>query len=511
MLRGLEVDGSTFYMRCQKDQYYNDRDQLEAWSVSGTSDALIPESTTRQISRLGYGLQFDGERFVTVDCGYSSWSGATLLYREFGTGWMYETTPAPGTTTWFGEVVQSGDDIHAANVQTYWSAASIEDRVDYWVSADNGTHWEEVKSNETIHFDHPGKELVWKAQLIGSTAVSWWVDIEYATAYTASGDWTSPHFNTGTKVGKVRPQWTADVPSGTSMQVVVSNDNGSTWLDASNGGETSFPTEAAGNTLRYAVFMTSNDVSKTPKLDRFVLEYEEGYPDRPMLDIGADGTYDWEADIFLNESSVVASDDSPVGDIVKRAPTLVDAFNDHIPENGDGMVSIPIGVKAASAGRIKISNIDVTYAMQTRAVDASFEGGLAAPDGLYRNFITRVAPGDDVDKVTKAVIAINHSHGDNPTFTWERGDVCSVNSNADGIVSFDAANCTSTVDANDVVSIWMPTKVNWSWDDERNAEAIISVEDDLGVSVDRWQTSGMDLVVENDIQLDGLRMGRDGA
>ena len=506
MLRGLEVDGSTFYMRCQKDQYYNDRDQLEAWSVSGTSDALIPESTTRQISRLGYGLQFDGERFVTVDCGYSSWSGATLLYREFGTGWMYETTPAPGTTTWFGEVVQSGDDIHAANVQTYWSAASIGDRVDYWVSADNGTHWEEVKSNETIHFDHPGKELVWKAQLIGSTAVSWWVDIEYATAYTASGDWTSPHFNTGTKVGKVRPQWTADVPSGTSMQVVVSNDNGSTWLDASNGGETSFPTEAAGNTLRYAVFMTSNDVSKTPKLDRFVLEYEEGYPDRPMLDIGADGTYDWEADIFLNESSVVASDDSPVGDIVKRAPTLVDAFNDHIPENGDGMVSIPIGVKAASAGRIKISNIDVTYAMQTRAVDASFEGGLAAPDGLYRNFITRVAPGDDVDRVTKAVISINHSHGDNPTFTWERGDVCSVNADADGIVSFDAANCTSTVDANDVVSIWMPTKVNWSWDDERNAEAIISVEDDLGVSVDRWQTSNMDLVVENDIQLDGLRV-----
>jgi len=50
---------------------------------------------------------------------------------------------------------------------------------------------------------------------------------------------------------------------------------------------------------------------------------------------------------------------------------------------------------------VKISNIDITYAMQTRAVGASFEGGLAAPDGLYRNFITRVAPGDDVDRVTK--------------------------------------------------------------------------------------------------------------
>ena len=506
MLRGLEVDGSTFYMRCQKDSYYNDRDQLEAWSVSGSSSALIPESTTRQISRLGYGLQFDGERFVTVDCGYSTWSGATLYYREFGTGWLYETTPAPGTTTWYGDVIESADDILSANVQTYWSAASIGDRVDYWVSADNGTHWEQVESNATIHFDHPGKELVWKAQLIGSTAVSWWVDIEYATAYASTGDWTSPPFNTGTKVGKVRPQWTADVPGGTTMQVVVSNDNGSTWLDASNGAETSFPTEAAGNTLRYAVFMSSSDNSLSPMLDRFVLEYEEGYPDRPMLDIGGDGTYDWESDIFLNESSVVASDDSPVGAVVKKAPTLVDGFNDHIPENGDGMVTIPIAVKAASSGRVKISNIDITYAMQTRAIDASFEGGLASPDGQYRNFITRVAPGDDVDRVTKAVISIDHSHGENPTFTWERGDVCSVNSDAGGIVMFDAANCTSTVDANDIVSIWMPTMVNWSWNDESSTEAIITVEDDLGVAVDRWETEGMKLVVENDIQLDGLRV-----
>ncbi len=506
MLRGLEVNGSTFYMRCQKDYYYNDRDQLEAWSVSGSSSALIPESTVRQISRLGYGLQFDGERFVTVDCGYSTWSGATLYYREFGTGWLYETTPSPGTTTWYGDVIQTGDPVLAANVQTYWSAASIGDRVDYWVSADNGTHWEEVESNSTIHFDYPGTELVWKAQLIGSTAVSWWVDMDYATAYSSQGDWTSPYFNTGTKVGKVRPQWTADVPAGTTLTVQVSNDNGTTWLDATNNAETSFSTEAAGNTLRYAVVMGTNDATKTPKLDRFVLEYEEGYPDRPMLDIGGDGTYDWESDIFLNESSVVASDDSPVGEIVKRAPTLVDAFNDHIPENGDGMVTVPIGVKAASAGRVKISNIDITYAMQTRAVDASFEGGLAAPDGIYRNFITRVAPGDEVDRVTKAVIAIDHTYGENPSFNWERGDVCSVNSDGGGIVVFDVTNCTSTVDANDVVSIWMPTKVNWSWNDEASTEAIISVEDDLGPSVTQWMTSDMELVVENDIQLDGLRV-----
>ena len=83
-----------------------------------------------------------------------------------------------------------------------------------------------------------------------------------------------------------------------------------------------------------------------------------------------------------------------------------------------------------------------------------------------------------------------------------------MNSDADGIVVFDAANCTSTEDADGVVSIWMPTKVNWSWNDEGSAEAIISVEDDLGVAVNQWTTAEMELVVENDIQLDGLAFGK---
>ena len=73
--------------------------------------------------------------------------------------------------------------------------------------------------------------------------------------------------------------------SGTTLDVVVSNDNGSTWLDAFNNQETSFSTEAAGNTLRYAVFFSSSNSDVTPSIDQFVLEYEEGYPDRPMLDV----------------------------------------------------------------------------------------------------------------------------------------------------------------------------------------------------------------------------------
>jgi hypothetical protein len=209
-VRGLEVNESTFFMRCQQGSTGNDKDQLEAWSISGSSTSLVPQLGTRLVSALGYGLQFDGSRFVTVDCGYSTWSSSTLYYREYGTGWQYKTIPAPGTTTWYGPVTTASENIVAANMQTYWSAASTGDRVDYWISADNGTHWESVTSNETIHFAYPGQNLVWKAQLIGSTAVSWWVDVEMATSYVASGSWTSDPFTAGTKVGKVRPQWVAD-------------------------------------------------------------------------------------------------------------------------------------------------------------------------------------------------------------------------------------------------------------------------------------------------------------
>ena len=88
-VRGLEVNDSTFFMRCQKGSSGSqNKDVLEAWKISGASETLVPMSNTKQINVLGYGLQFDGNRFITVDCSYSSFSSVTLKYREYGTGWI---------------------------------------------------------------------------------------------------------------------------------------------------------------------------------------------------------------------------------------------------------------------------------------------------------------------------------------------------------------------------------------------------------------------------------------
>ena len=117
---------------------------------------------------------------------------------------------------------------------------------------------------------------------------------------------------------------------------MVSNNNGTTWEDASNGQELSFPGDDAGQILKYAVFLSTTDPFLTPKVSEFTLFYEEGYPDRPQIDVGDDNIWDWRSILFLNESAVQVSDESEVGVDVSAAPSLVQAFNDFIPENGEG-------------------------------------------------------------------------------------------------------------------------------------------------------------------------------
>jgi hypothetical protein len=504
-VRGLEVNESTFFMRCQKGSSGSqNKDVLEAWKITGSSEVLTPLSDTKQITVLGYGLQFDGSRLITVDCSYSSFSSVTLNYREYGTGWSYYTIPAPGTTTWIGETIVTTEPVLSANMETYWSASSIGDRVDYWISADNGTHWEPVNSLSTIHFAHPGNQLVWKAQLIGSTAVSWWVDLDYYTSYSSSGTWTSDYFPTGTKVGKVRPEWVTSMPAGTSVDVQVSNDNGTNWLSALNNQEVNFPAESAGDILKFEITLNSVNRIVSPSIDTFTLWYEEGYPDKPSININGVGDWDWESLQFLNESSISVSDSSIVGSEVKSTPELVSSINQEISANGEGDETVFLSIKAETPGRIKITDLDVEYKMQTRAISVALDGGLAVPDGIKRILTVKAAAGDDVNRVTKTVVELINSNGNNPSFIWELGDSCSTITNSEMIALFDTNNCTSSINIDGILEIEIPMQTLWDWDDEQETQALVTVEDDTELAVSSWQTDSMNLQVENDIQLNAM-------
>jgi hypothetical protein len=113
---------------------------------------------------------------------------------------------------------------------------------------------------------------------------------------------------------------------------------------------------------------------------------------------------------------VVASDDSEVGVMVSTAPTLVQALNDHAVHNGLGFTDIPIAVRAHSSGRILISDLDISYRLQTRVLDVNLEGGVLAPDGDWRILTVRVAPGDGVNSIDKVSIGIDYASGNSSVF-----------------------------------------------------------------------------------------------
>ena len=480
---GLVAHDNMFFFR---SKYSWAQDRLEAYAISGTSTTLVKQTGERSISANGFGIYYNGHRISLID--HYQWSAR--YYREYGTGWAYPISPQPGTSTWISDPIHTNSDVLVANVETSWSVTSAGDRVDYWVSADNGTHWVQVTNNETVHFSNPGDLLRWKIQLVGGTAVSWWLSLEYGTEYSTSGTWTSPVIPTGTQVGTLQPQWTAVTPAGTSLTVEVSNDNGTNWHSASNNQLVELQTQ--GNRLKYRVSMSTTDSSISPMLDSFSLDYEEGYPTAVRLDIGHDNTNEYTGTGLLNQPIVIDGQE------------LVDAFNLHVLDNGVGVSNVTLGLSAGSPGRIMVSNLDITYRMNTRALDIEVEGNMLVPDGENRVLLVRVAKGDEADRITQTQVELQANGRNNSVLQWQSGNVCDLVGNSDNLVRFDAANCTSSTDSEGILSIFMPIQSTWEWNDESNIEAKISVDDDLGLQVNKWLTDDLDMKIENDIALINL-------
>ena len=488
--RGMVVNGSYVYFRTYSSWQ---QDRLDAYAITGNiGSTLTQQQGSRNIPANGYGLVYDGQRLLTQD--YYSWS--TAYYREYGSGWAYEISPVPGTSTWVSEALSTEDEILAANMEVDWSATAAGDRVEYWISADNGTHWEPVTNNETIRFTHTGNQLRWKLELIGSTAVAWWSSIEYSTGYASIGDWTSELVQTGTEIGRIRATWLADVPQDTSIEVHVSADNGTNWEIVENNVEVQFDNTSfsgAGNRLKYRVLLLTNDSELTPVIQNLVINYEEGWPASVRLDIGNDGSMEFTHTGVLTDPQVADNQD------------MIDALNAHTVQNGEGSPDIIFAIHGGSPGRVLLSNLDITYRYGSRVIEATMEGGTIVPDGEHRNLIVRAAVGDVASSLLRLDVDILSGQGSTPRLTWIAGNSCSISNDPSGLVSFDAANCSSQ-EIGGITSIRLPIMPNWEWDDESDVEVRVDLEDDLGLAVDDFETQSLDLRVENDIVLGSLEV-----
>jgi len=484
-VRGMSVHGENVWFRVYSSW---SSDNLDFWRMTGQPGSNLHRSSTNTVPANGYGMHYDGKRLNTLD--HYSWTQGQR-FREYGTGVPYLITAQPGTSTWVSETMETNNVVVAANMEISSSTSATGDRVEYWLSSDNGTHWVSVTNNESVHFSHPGNKLKWKVQLVGTTAVSWWVSIEHTSAYKSTGQWVSTNFPTGTQVGQMRAQWSSTEPAGTNIGIKVSNDGGQNWGWVQNNVDKDWGTNV-GNLLAYKVILNTTDTSITPSLDSLTLHYEEGYPSAVRIDVGDDGSDEYTGTGGLQDP------------IIFDEVEFTDALNSNIPQNGMGTVNITLTIKAGSPGRIRLSDLDITYRYQTRVLDSSIEGNLMVPDGVDRVLVTKVAKGDGVTHLSRVDVELQSNHGDNPLLRWQSGNSCNELSDEDNLIVFDSGNCTATDEGNDIMAIRMPLKSNWVWDDETSAEVKVTVVDNMGPVVDSWETSNLNLRVENDIQLHDL-------
>ena len=91
-------------------------------------------------------------------------------------------------------------------------------------------------------------------------------------------------------------------------------------------------------------------------------------------------------------------------------------MNADIPQNGEGTVNITFTIRAGSPGRIRLSDLDITYRYQTRVISASLDGGMLVPDGVDRILVTQLAIGDDAGMLQRVDVTLGSSHGEDPQF-----------------------------------------------------------------------------------------------
>ena len=96
-------------------------------------------------------------------------------------------------------------------------------------------------------------------------------------------------------------------------------------------------------------------------------------------------------------------------------------LNTHAVQNGAGGTDI-IFVHAGSAGRVMLSNLDITY--RYMSPHQQHGSGTIVPDGEHRNLIVRAASGDVATSLLRIDVDILNT-GFNPRLTWESGNICS--------------------------------------------------------------------------------------
>ena len=250
------------------------------------------------------------------------------------------------------------------------------------------TSWESLTAGQTVFSTPPDRFIQWRFSLstpvLTDTPVLEDLFLGYTT-WATNGTLVSAPLEVPVPITELRAFWNATL-NGERIDVEVSQDNGSFWTPCGQGLPVSPDPKAGTSVLRFRVFLHSNGTD-TPVLEDIALHYAAtGYPTDPALDVGGDGTDEWAFDGIFNATVTVGGLELPLNGMLERRGGL------------PGNVRIPLTLRSATAGIIRMYGLSITYnAPPVITVVSPLQGNLTIGEGDSVDFSVELYDGDGDD------------------------------------------------------------------------------------------------------------------
>ncbi len=448
-----------------------------------------------------YGISQDDESGqILFACHYTSYCGSVARkIHMWGDGAIFdERTPTSTSTMILGKTTTSSRTVDEIKLLSAIGYVPTGTSIDIDVSNDDGVTWKSVSVGDTRAFSAAGNKITWRATLNGTSTATPILDqvtVQYTTNYYTSGNFyvRSNYNNPFPTYVASTIHYNATIPSGTSMTVQL---GGSTSSLCSSGLTTfgqsgltkSFTTPSYGYLCIKVSFSTSNSAN-TPVLEDIQVALHSNAPTRPGFEIHEPIISDpWEPPAGFNPPSNPSvgwtENGALVGsktiNAVGATNIIVKAFNDRIPNTGQGFVDIPIDLTSESSGILTLTSFSVTYIMQTVNLEINIpEGEILHERSEPYEVITRHIVGESATAIREATLTLmTTSSAANPTLFWQNGDIFPSPNDPEGYVVMDG-NSYSTLN-NSILEIHWLFRITSEFPDQNSVRFKTGCIDDSG-------------------------------
>ena len=401
---------------CQARSWHSIYLDTPQWPVH-QGDILYPNTAHYGIDHLG-----DGE--IGFTCFYTTYCGASQTRKVHTTGAGAVTTV--GTPSSNTAVVTSNTETLTSMVNSVGFDVAIlhttaNSSIEFEISNDGGNSWRAATYGAQVSFPSSGNQIVWRAYLNGTSSevpILDTVGLTYTTTYTGSGHLRMyKYIGSSAKPVAAQVWWNASTPGGSSITVYFAsnyNCGTPTWSVPSSGSTVDFENPAISSYLTLCVYLYAGGSNGyTPTLEDINVSLHLNAPTDVRIDIGGDNSNEWTHQGSLI-GVVTASSSTSSGNM------LDDALNDAVPGTGSGTVLVPIKVRSASSGIVRITSFSVTYSMQTVNLDMQVPENTVFHERQQSYMITtRHVIGEGATGISTAQLSfIASPAADAPTLTW---------------------------------------------------------------------------------------------